>query len=268
MISRWSSAGFTIVELMVSISIMSVLLSLVLFNYRTFTNRLAVSGSAQELATTIRQTQSYRLAVQEVTPGSGDFTTPYGLHFTKPTTSGLTQSYIIFADRNLNGQYDGSTSVCTPGTECLQKVDTREGVALGYVRGSGGTNCDPTYDNALSIIFNRAVLDAEIGVYNTSASKRTCTSGTLALYKSDPGRSALLSEVTFSNTGQMTVTEPRSCGVPGTVDTPMGLEVCFATFPPFCYTPLTPAMRCTTWSLCPGLRTDCRMIGVASSSRP
>ncbi len=253
-----NNKAFTIIELMVSISIMTVLLFLVLYNYRAFSNRLAVSGASQEVATAIRQTQSYRLSVQESAPGSGDFTTPYGLYIKRPDFVNPGTSYIIFADRDLDGIYDGSRIACNAGTECLQKIDIRDGVSVGYVRGTGGGACDPTYTDAMTVIFSRASLDAEVAMLNTSQTKTLCNSVTISVYKKDPSSGTLLSDITFDKTGQMTIAEPKACGTPTTIARGSyrmcnGFQSGDSGSGGSCV--IVPVQRVTTWSLCPGLET-------------
>ncbi len=242
-------AGFTIVELMVSISIMSVLLSLVLFNYRTFTNRLAVSGNAQDLSMTMRQTQNFRISAQEASAGNGDFTTPYGLVFRKPTQGDPMNTYMLFADRDGNNRYIEALTACFPGTECVQQLSLRDNVAVGYIKTAGGTQCD-TNPDYVSILFKRVTADPIITTYSRSAGFRTCESVEIGVYKTDPVAGAILSEVSMNGTGQMSTTDPQTCGTATTTSYPEIAVPIVSTIREIVY----PAHTITTYAGCPDLR--------------
>lgn len=158
--------GFTLIELMIVIAIMSFILAVVLFNYRTFNNRLAVTSNAQEMAIAVRQTQTYGLSVKEVTKGGGDFSTGYGIYFSIDTPG----SYYIFADTNHNGLYDGDLA-CSSGTECVQKVDFRNGVTINSICGTEtgkSEECPPPGRNGFHIVFVRPNPDALIQFTNNA----------------------------------------------------------------------------------------------------
>ncbi len=243
------SSGFTIIELMVSISIMSVLLSLVLYNYRTFSNRLAVSGNAQDLNLTIRQTQAFRTSTQESSAGAGDFTTPYGLVFRRVTQGDPMATYLLFADKDGNNRYNSSLTYCLPDTECVQQLALRDNVAVGYIKTAGDAQCDvnPEY---VTILFKRATADPVISTYSRAAGFRTCQSVQIGVYKTDPAAGAILSEVSVTGTGAMGTTDPQSCGAATVTAYPERTEPIVSTLREFVY----PAHTITTYANCPDLR--------------
>jgi prepilin-type N-terminal cleavage/methylation domain-containing protein len=98
------NSGFTLLEMIVVIGIMSLVTSLVLASYPGISETLGVSRAAEEIASSVRQTQAYGLGVKEFGTGSGIFP-GYGLYFDKTAPA----SYIFFADANNNKQYDGSS---------------------------------------------------------------------------------------------------------------------------------------------------------------
>lgn len=95
--------GFSLIELIITISI-TVLISLALFlNYSKFGSDIALKKTAQEIALAVREAQVYGLAVKEFSY-SGSAFPGYGVHFdkTKP------DSFILFADNSpANNLYDG-----------------------------------------------------------------------------------------------------------------------------------------------------------------
>jgi prepilin-type N-terminal cleavage/methylation domain-containing protein len=105
------SSGFTLVELMVSVSIFAFMTAFLLAKYGTFNRSVFLTNLAYEVALSIRSAQSYGLNVKGVQPvvGDLDFKTGYGVHFEKTTTSSG-QQFILFADIlgiGLDGYYVG-----------------------------------------------------------------------------------------------------------------------------------------------------------------
>ncbi|MES2213563.1 MAG: type II secretion system protein [Patescibacteria group bacterium] len=168
-------SGFTLIELMVTMGIVTVIMSIVLFSYSRFNDRLALTTAAQELAITIRQAQSYGLNVKESGVGNGQFTSAYGIYFNPPHAAsayaGDPTHYVLFVDnQTVNKTYNSGSGTCgSSSTECVEIVTLRNGVTISAVcdgagecpptRGSGGTR-------ALSITFLRPNPDADINFIN------------------------------------------------------------------------------------------------------
>ncbi|MEK7635317.1 MAG: type II secretion system protein [Patescibacteria group bacterium] len=97
------SGGFTLTELIVVMAISSIILTSIVIQQNSWNSALAVKTQAYDLALMIRQAQIYSLGVREDIGGSGDkFSTGYGVYLDSLTTN----SYIYFADRSNNKQYD------------------------------------------------------------------------------------------------------------------------------------------------------------------
>ncbi len=99
------NAGFTLIELMVVITIILLLTSLGLANYRRGEEVFALERAAQKLAQDLRRTAQIAMAGKErggAFPAGG-----YGIYFPAGTNS----SYILFADLNGNSSYDGGDAV-------------------------------------------------------------------------------------------------------------------------------------------------------------
>src|SRR3989344_223528 len=127
---RKSTTGFTLVELLVSVAIVVLIMSVVLFNYTGFNDNLALASGGQELAIAIRQAQTYGLTVKEVTPGGGRFDSAYGIYF-DPSSS--PSAYYIFADINSNKTYDAGSGCGSGNTECVGRFDLRNGVKISGI---------------------------------------------------------------------------------------------------------------------------------------
>lgn len=86
-----------------AVSILIVITILIFSNYPRFRENISLKKTAQEVALTIRQAQTYGLSVREFQPGSNIYP-GYGVHFALSSSD----SFILFADLNGNSAYDGS----------------------------------------------------------------------------------------------------------------------------------------------------------------
>ncbi|MFH1402348.1 MAG: prepilin-type N-terminal cleavage/methylation domain-containing protein [Patescibacteria group bacterium] len=91
--------GFSLIELLVTIAVLTIVSGVVFFNHAQFNNSVLVENLAYEISLVIRQAQFYGVQVKET---EGSFNAGYGVYFdkTKPT------EFLIFADKNLNYVYD------------------------------------------------------------------------------------------------------------------------------------------------------------------
>lgn len=132
-------------ELIVSVSIIVILMSVVLFQYRTFDNRFVLRSVAHEVALAIRTAQVYGVSVRG---GGGDFEDMYGVHFDKNT---MPTQYILFRDTDGGGDYDGGEAVTTFSLTRGNYVRNLEvATATPYMRGI----------DTLDILFKRPDPDA------------------------------------------------------------------------------------------------------------
>jgi prepilin-type N-terminal cleavage/methylation domain-containing protein len=191
--------GFTLAEIMVSIAIVVMIMSVVLFGYRSYDDSIILSSAAQEMAISIRQAQSYGVSVKQVV--GGDFNTSYGISFNLSNPG----SYYIFADKNNNGKYDGDVN-CSSGTECVEKDDLKNAVGLSSFCSTdlGGTETCPAQGvQSVSILFKRPDTDAYIYTFNSSG---TMISGSYVSVKIVfSTRSGQQSNVSVNSIGQVTV---------------------------------------------------------------
>lgn len=84
--------GFTLIELMVTVGIFVFFTGMTLMNYPKFKNNTAIALLAHDVALTVRQAQSYGLAVRSF----GNHFPPWGAHFSTDTTLG--GNMVLFAD--------------------------------------------------------------------------------------------------------------------------------------------------------------------------
>jgi len=96
--------GFTLVELLVVISIISLLSLLLLTNYRAGDAQLKLQRSSYKLAQDIRRAEEMAISAKDfqgIIPGG------YGIYFNLNQPS----QYILFADLNSNKQYNVAEAV-------------------------------------------------------------------------------------------------------------------------------------------------------------
>jgi len=96
-----SVAGFSLVELMISIGIMVLVISVVTTSQGAFNGAVLLRGQAYEAALKIREVQLS--AVGSVT-GGATVRTVYGVHF--DSSAATDNQYKIFKDANSNGFYN------------------------------------------------------------------------------------------------------------------------------------------------------------------
>ncbi len=93
-------------EMIVVLGIVTIISTVVLANYPAFNERLGVRRAAEDIASSIRQVQSYGLGVKEFGTGSGIFP-GYGINFKRYASAGvLADFYTVYADSNNNLRYD------------------------------------------------------------------------------------------------------------------------------------------------------------------
>jgi prepilin-type N-terminal cleavage/methylation domain-containing protein len=152
--------GFTLAELMICVTIMSFMMGVMIFNYGSFNDKLALSSAIQEIAISVRQAQTYGLNVKEVTVGGGQFNAAYGIYF-DPSNS--PSSYIVFADLNGNKKYDSG------GSEAVETVPLRNGIRITDITTSDGCHSGSA-QRTLHITFLRPNPDADINFVNGGGS--------------------------------------------------------------------------------------------------
>lgn len=192
-------AGFTVIEVLVSLSIMTFIMSTVLFNYTEFNDNLALSAASEEIAIAVRQAQTYGLTVKEVS--GGNFDSAYGVYFdfeNDPT------NYYIFADAvTVNGKYDVGSGCGSGSTECVERFSLRNGIRITSIC-DGALPCTPPIGaKKLNVTFLRPDPDATILFTNTAGATVAGPSFTSkVVLTSNRGGTVTL---TIESTGQVSV---------------------------------------------------------------
>ncbi len=114
-LSRKSGAGFTMIELMVTVSIFVVVSTITLANYPKFSSNITLDNLAHAMAISIREAQVFGLSVKEFGSGSSVFP-GYGTSFDQS----YDKSFILFADSNGDKEYSRVGGDACVG-DCLEK---------------------------------------------------------------------------------------------------------------------------------------------------
>jgi prepilin-type N-terminal cleavage/methylation domain-containing protein len=117
--------GFTLVELLVTISIFVILTGIVLFNQTKFNSTILLTNLAYDTALTVRQAQTYGINIKEFNStgnsDGGEFLS-YGVHFEKGA-----KSFILFTDLDSNDIFDGATTTCQKSEGCVTRYNIKRG---------------------------------------------------------------------------------------------------------------------------------------------
>jgi len=93
--------GFSLIELIVVIGIVTAVSSIVLFNQSAFQNSILLGNLAYDVALSIREAQTYGISTRGTS--SSLFTSAYGVHFSSDPNININNvpsvaSYLLFAD--------------------------------------------------------------------------------------------------------------------------------------------------------------------------
>jgi prepilin-type N-terminal cleavage/methylation domain-containing protein len=155
-------AGFTLVELLVTISMFVVITGVVLVNSNQFDNSVLLRNFTYDIALTIKQAQTYGVNVNENSQGS--FNNSYGVYFdiNDASNGGSNTNFVIFSDFDTTSTKYRTDSVttCSVDSECIKKYSMNRGAHIKSICVSENDNiCDT---KTLSILFERPKLDAKM----------------------------------------------------------------------------------------------------------
>jgi prepilin-type N-terminal cleavage/methylation domain-containing protein len=180
-LKRKNQKGFTLVEIVVVVGIFAVVSSILLFNYADFSTRVTLRNLTQEVALSIRKTQTLATSVRGADVNNAFASTRgYGIAF-KVTPESIQHGgggfsyYDIFRDENGDGLYNEGPNCGSPtiGSECLERFHITTGDRIFRICTPGDCTNSQAYfgRNFLEdvvIYFRRPNPDARI--YRTNAS--------------------------------------------------------------------------------------------------
>lgn len=184
------TGGFTMLELLVTIAIYIMMVSIVLANYRTFnTNALFVNAS-EDVILALRQAQVYGVGTKAnpVTCGvqASAFACPYGVYINMADPNGLT----IFVD------LDGDKKYTSGFDAIVQKTSWMPAIVISSIQCGAGA----CFGNKMNITFTRPTPDAFIT--DDGGAPNRVDSGTITLKDINSNRT---STITITNAGQISI---------------------------------------------------------------
>ena len=169
MIRHKQNKGFTVIELLVVLSIMTAITGIVLVNYRGYGANAVFANASEDLVLALREAQVYGVGVKGSTgcTAGSPFDCGYGVYFSTISSNGI----IIFADNNGNSIYDAGVD------NIVQKINWQPSINITSVSCNGGA-CG---GNVMSVTFKRPnpsaiIHDSGATSYNTG--KITISDGT------------------------------------------------------------------------------------------
>ncbi len=196
-------SGFTLVELLVTITIFVMLTGVVLFKQNGFDNSILLSNMAYDMGLTLRQAQSFGLSTRETSSGSNKFLvgSGYGMYINKTPGVGSNRNFILFAD--LNSDNRSGTGCTVSDTECVQKYSINRGNFIQKIcLDMACTSIKQT--NELSILFKRPKPDALIYWNDGTATLATSSMARIVVSSSD-GKAT--TSIIITSVGQIYVTK-------------------------------------------------------------
>lgn len=141
--------GFTLLELLVVISIFSAISVITIANLPKFSSKVEFDNQALELALDIREAQVYGMGVREDSTNFGQFKSGRGIFIEKSSAD----HYIVFEDRNNNGRFDVDAREQTGGDIFFKEGFNIIDICLDYI-------CNTS--SSVNIVFKRPNPDALI----------------------------------------------------------------------------------------------------------
>lgn len=141
---RSLQAGFSLLEMVMVLSIFAILTAVVTYNYGAFNNQMTLTNLAYEIAMQVREKQVYSLGVRS---SSNTFDNRYGIYFKKGETS-----FLNFIDSDNNGkcnmladQNTLCTSNCPGGSECQDSKSLPRNMKIEDIKVSGTSTNNPVF---------------------------------------------------------------------------------------------------------------------------
>ena len=201
------SLGFTLVEMMVSLSIFAIITGIVLIRNNDFNSGILFSNLVYEIALSIREMQTYGISVKA--SDTGTFGNGYGVYFNKISDTGTnTYSFTQFIDIKPNNTQAPDGKYVAPTDEKISKFKLKPGNTIAglYVN-------DTTSVTDLSITYVRPEPNAIITANNDSGMViSTGITKAFIIIKSPGTTDAVYKCIVVTSVGQISVQNSTNNG--------------------------------------------------------
>lgn len=189
---QYPSSGFTVVEMLVSISIMAIMVTIILGSRNQYTSRITLKSQVYNFVLALREAQVNSLGVTGFNnSGVQSFDVSYGIEI----DSGNMAQFTYFTDANQNGKFDSG--------EPNRVVAFTGGIAIQRVCGTGDCFTGPTGNfRKLEIIFKRPDPSARMRFLNNGGNDQNGISPPAVV---TVAFGSLTMNVTISSTGQLSL---------------------------------------------------------------
>lgn len=150
--------GFTLIEMLAAIAVISMVSAMILFNYTIFNRQIVMNRAARALAFGLREAQSRSVNVSQVQCSPAPcFPRNFGVHMETATNG----EFVLFTDRDGDGIYDASGTCGGASDECVIRTLFTNGVHVQELRTPSAAT-----EAVFNVLFYRP--DPTVIVYNTS----------------------------------------------------------------------------------------------------
>jgi type II secretory pathway pseudopilin PulG len=208
--------GLTLVELLVVISIFTIITGITIFNYGRFDSSVSTQNLADDIALTVRRAQGYAVGAHGI---NDVFNYGYGIHFgldpSKSEYYGNNKSFILFTNINTSDSsynYDGTSNSCgnpTLTNECLEVLSILSSDVISSITltDNSGTVFPISLDSSFDILFKRPNPEPVFCYKSTATSNcnNAIYSVKIKLSSENNPDNLVNRYITISNTGQISV---------------------------------------------------------------
>ena len=153
--------GFSLIELLVAVGILTLINIMIFASYPEFSQKMALKRTSEEVALIARQTQAYALGIKRSVSGEEDYY-GFGIHFDKSPAN--SKSLILFTDSGSapNKIYDAGDGCGGSSTECFQEFKIGTGDYVSKLQACDSDSCQSVGNGGLDIVYPRATSMASI----------------------------------------------------------------------------------------------------------
>jgi prepilin-type N-terminal cleavage/methylation domain-containing protein len=167
--NQQSFKGFTLVELMISVSIIGLITAVVVFNQGDLSDQISLNNVASEIDLQVREAQVYGISVRERTPSSNDFDISYGVDLNISGANNPTNTaFYTFADRGTKNGYFDTFGTCSTSGECIFRHPVSRGNTISQLCVITSTGSETCGLGRVAITFVRPSPSAKIVFFNSS----------------------------------------------------------------------------------------------------